>query len=141
MRTVIEKLESSFYIICKCKPYNTTIEYLEAIASIRFYFHEVTNTFYLISEENRPVLKDTEHELIDKVRMLCTNQTINNSIVGPGIYLIRLFVRKYGFSSLMKLAKIFKWIIPDELSSDYKLSMPYIFLDLVIYFFLCSNKF
>ena len=93
-----------------------TIEYLEAVASIRCYFYEVAKKIYSILGENHWVLNDLEQELIEKVKLLCTNQIVNNSsFVGPGVYLIRLFARKYGFSSLIKLSKIFKWIIPEEL--------------------------
>jgi len=113
-----------------------TIEYLEAIASIRCYFHEVAKVFNSICGEHHSLVNDAEHELIDKVKMLCTNQSMNKTIdsviTGPGIYLIRLLVRKYGFSTLIKLSKIFKWVVPEELSSPDQVRKQYLMMTTIL---------
>ena len=128
VQDINKQLSRSYNTICKYESSNeVNIEYLEAVASIRFCLHIAADTFNSTCSSNQPIMSDTLYELFDQVKNLCTDQTINQTfgaqIIGPGMYFIRLLVRIFGFSSLIKVSGIFKWIIPESLSTTDQVSL------------------
>ena len=119
-------LGKSFKILQNYEGSNeVSIEYLEAVAGVRFCLHQMAELFNSACRENQPILSDTMYELFDQVENLCTDQTINqgfdSQMIGPGMYFIRLFVRIFGFSSLLRVSGFYKWIIPERFSTKVSL--------------------
>ena len=63
-------------------------------------------------------------DIREYTRDICTNSSINTTdfscgtnVWGPGIYLVKLLVWKFGFSCLKQISNILSWIIPEELST------------------------
>jgi len=92
-----------------------SIECFEAISSVRFYLLKFAELFDLCNDQLS--LSEAECELLDQVKILCTNQKLNkkvdSKVIGPGAYFLKLFVQMYGFSNLLKASKLYEWIIPE----------------------------
>ena len=119
--SVTNSLQNSFHYLLIVGNSNNfeevSIEYFEAIASVRFGLLKIAEMLDLCDKE---LSSEAECELLDQVKVLCTNQGINkkmeSKVIGPGIFFLRLFIRRYGFSSLLKASQLYEWIIPEVIS-------------------------
>ena len=92
------------------------IEYLEAVAGVRFALMEITHLLH--SDTQQQLIFDMHH-----VEELCTDRRINTvdfsasntDIVGPAVYLVKLLVRQYGFPCLKQVCETHPWIVPEGL--------------------------
>ncbi len=98
-----------------------SIPYLEAIAGIRFSMTETANLLHSqIIEDNFDSL---QLDLLELAEEVCTDPVINTTdfnisavdCVGPGIYLLKLLVRQYGFTCLKEVSVRHPWLIPEGL--------------------------
>ena len=101
--------------VYKEKP-EVNIEYLEAVAGVRFALMEITHLLH----------SGTQQQLIfdmHRVEKLCTDHHINTvdfsasntDVVGPAMYLVKLLVRQYGFPCLKQVCEAYPWIVPEGL--------------------------
>ncbi len=120
-------LKDSFQVIINFERYQEiTIEYLESVAAIRFHLHIAAEIFNAVGNNSLQGTSDWM-ELVNQVKILCTdtavNKTIDNLVAGPGMYFIRLLVRIFGYSNFLNIAKIFQWIVPESLSTSSQVSL------------------
>jgi len=126
--SITKKIQNSYSVLCKYERSKViNIEVIEAIASVRFCLQVAAD--FLNSCGNAKILSETEYQFIDQIKLLCTNEAINKNfdsdsiVTGPGIYLVRLLVRIYGYSDLLTVSKKFNWIIPETFSSTSEVSL------------------
>ena len=108
--------------VCK----DMTVISLETIASIRFYLQKAAELYSSCCSDATTNLPVELNTLSEQVMILSTSKSlsmmINSSFTGPGIYFIRLLVREYGYSFMLKLSKINEWMIPEHLSVSDQVS-------------------
>ncbi len=109
-----------------------SIPFLEAIAGIRFAIMETANLLHSqIDEDNFDPL---QLDLLELAEEVCTDPVINTTdfnisgvdcvdCVGPGIYLLKLLVRQYGFMCLKEVSVRHPWVIPEGLHTN-EVSLP-----------------
>ena len=125
-------LEDSHRVLCdyECNPV-VNITYLEAMAGVRFCLQEVAkimNSLYCGSQTSE-AMSESFIDLLEYSRDICTDHTINTTdfnssadVVRPGVYLVKLLVRRFGYSCLKHVSEIHNWIIPEELKTADKVS-------------------
>ena len=95
------------------------IEYLEAVAGVRFALMEITHLLHSnYADKQQLLIFDMHH-----VKELCTDHRINTvdfsasntDVVGPAMYLVKLLVRQYGFPCLKQVCEAYPWIVPEGL--------------------------
>ncbi len=100
-----------------------SIPYLEAIAGIRFTIMEIANLLH--SQINEDNFDPLQLDLLELAKEVCTDPVINTTdfnisgvdCVGPGIYLLKLLVRQYGFTCLKEVSVRHPWVIPEGLNT------------------------
>ncbi len=100
-----------------------SIPYLEAIAGIRFAIMETANLLH--SQINEDIFDPLQLDLLELAEEVCTDPVINTTdfnisgvdCVGPGIYLLKLLVRQYGFTCLKEVSVRHPWVIPEGLNT------------------------
>ena len=90
-----------------------SLGYIEGVAKVRFALSVAAEMF----QKRDVVMKPA---LLHAVREVCTNATINHvdgtrDKIGPVFYLLKLIVRKYGFSCLAEVSADHTWVVPSEL--------------------------
>ena len=119
IRQILEKAHHDLYNLegNSC----LTMSYLEAIAGARFGLSVVARLLH--SQCCEPQTSESNSvavlELIDQARDICLNEAINafhaTWNIGPGVYLAKLLVREFGYSSLMEVSSKFNWVVPEGL--------------------------
>ena len=104
------------------------IEYLEAVAGVRFCLMEVA---YLLhsncsGKKNPESMNHRQQLLISQVKEMCQDHGISTDYasVGPSLYLVKLLVRQYGFPCLNQVCEAHPWMVPEELrTADQAVSL------------------
>ena len=95
---------------------HVSVEYLEAIAKIRYVCFSVSEILY-----GQSLLKvdssSTEQALLTALQKCCEDTSLNTEISGPGIFFLKQIARRYGMSFLAKICvrDEVQWIIPPHL--------------------------
>lgn len=103
------------------------IAYLEGVAGARFALSEAANllhSYYSTDGQTRTASSaQLQFQLLQLTEDVCVEKLINTTdfmakdvdIVGPAIYLLKLFVRQFGFQCLKSVSKKYQWVIPEGL--------------------------
>lgn len=119
LKFVLESMARSLDTYQSFNDADVTVEYIEAIASLR---HGLSFTANLISkcyqtdryyESLQPVEKQLLHQLFDEAKKICFH-------IQPCEYFIKFIVRQYGIQFLKKIVdhSEFDWLIPPHLKSE-----------------------
>ena len=91
-----------------------SLGYIEGVAKVRFALSVVAEMFH-----KYVTMKPA---LLHAVRSVCTDPSINHigdtgqsDTTGPGLYLLKLIVRRYGFPCLKEVSVEHPWVVPHEL--------------------------
>ena len=91
-----------------------SLGYIEGVAKVRFALSVVAEQFH-----KHVTMKPA---LLHAVRSVCTDPSINHigdtgqsDTTGPGLYLLKLIVRRYGFPCLKEVSVEHPWVVPHEL--------------------------
>ena len=93
-----------------------SLGYIEGVAKVRFALSVVAEQFH-----KRITMKPA---LLHAVRTVCTDPSINHigdtgqsDTTGPGLYLLKLIVRQFGFPCLTEVYMEHPWVVPHELKT------------------------
>lgn len=90
---------------------------VDGVASVRFGLAMVAKQMQMETME-RELFADKK-DIIKATKLLCTESAINrcdtSGITGPCLYLLKILLRQYGHSCLVKVADIYPWVIPQAL--------------------------
>ena len=110
-----------------------TIRYLEAVAGIRFAMMEAAVLLHSWFGEQETLIHTQQQQqlfqLMQTTENICSDPVINTTnfsegdAVGPAIYLLKLLVRRFGFTCLQKISIEQRWIIPEGLRQADQVSL------------------
>ncbi len=123
------KIESAVHILKEShevlKAYRSNpvrnISYIEGIAGIRFAMGEVATLLHCLGDQEVQVPQQLAFRVLQVTEEVCTDPIINTTnfiegdVVGPALYLLKLLVRKYGFTFLKQVSEEYRWILPEGL--------------------------
>ena len=153
---ISQTLKNSHRVLCdyECNPV-VNITYLEAMAGVRFCLQEVAkimNSLYCGSQ-TLEAISESMIDLLEYARDICNDPTINTTdfnssadVVGPGVYLVKLLVRRFGYSCLKQVSEIHNWIIPeglkpaDQVSDLEPCSLDAYFLTVFFFYLRCETR-
>jgi len=99
-----------------------SLGYIEGVAKVRFALSVVAEQFH-----NHVILKPA---LLHAVRTVCTDPSINHfddtgetDTTGPGLYLLKLIVRQFGFPCLTEVSVEHPWVVPHELKKAHEVTI------------------
>ena len=107
-------MKSSCQVLRKSDPGSAiTIDYLEAIAHIRFVVTEIAS--FLNSNSFA-----TEPRMLQQLNDICVDRAVDftensGDVTGPTFYLLKVLVRQYGFYAVNKIFTKHQWVIPQGL--------------------------
>ncbi len=150
IQDIVNLLSQSYQVL---KAYKAdpviNIDYLEAIAKVRFAIMEIAAFLHshFSGEEKTDVLHvqqltEIERRLMELAKKVCTDHFINSTdfrtknadMFGPGIYLLKLLARQYGFPLLKQVSEKYVWIIPEGLRTTNLVGFIYYYLLLTLHF-------
>ena len=104
---------------------------LECFAKVRFALSVVAETLKGQMELKNP--NDIVEEfssatyLFEAAKNICTSSDLNHidasDSFGPNIYLLKLLIRRYGFTTLPKFVELHDWLIPKEFQAELTVSL------------------
>ena len=101
------------------------IEYLEAVAGVRFCLMEIAHLLHS-NCSGKKIPESMNHRqqlLISQVKEMYQDHT-DYASVGPSLYLVKLLVRQYGFPCLNQVCETHPWMVPEELrTADQAISL------------------
>ena len=113
-----EYKKESKHVTGKESKYVIGMALLAGVAYIRFAMLEVESILLSYSNDHTFQPNQQQQQLMQAAEEICTDPEINTTAedaVGPAMYLAKLIVRQYGFSTLNNISKICKWVIPKGL--------------------------
>ena len=104
-----------------------TLPYLEAVAKLRYSLSVVAELLHTQLTAGRGegghCHTHDAHLLIEETKQCCSTPQLNQEEAGPGVYLVKLLMRRYGPSFLSTLTSdpALQWVVPEHLrQSDDK---------------------
>ena len=104
-----------------------TLPYLEAVAKLRYSLSVVAELLHTQLTAGRGegghCHTHDAHLLIEETKQCCSIPQLNQEEAGPGVYLVKLQMRRYGPSFLSTLTSdpALQWVVPEHLrQSDDK---------------------
>ena len=104
-----------------------TLPYLEAVAKLRYSLSVVAELLHTQLTAGRGegghCHTHDAHLLIEETKQCCSVPQLNQEEAGPGVYLVKLLMRRYGPSFLSTLTSdpALQWVVPEHLrQSDDK---------------------
>ena len=96
---------------------NITIEYLEAVAKLRFVCSVVGDLLYKYNKKGADSLTPNETELLQSMKICCNDDKLNSMEAGPAVFILKQVARQYGMSFLASLSNSeeLEWVIPAHL--------------------------
>ncbi len=109
-------------MLTTCNESNITVEYLEAVAKIRFVCFSVNELLYKRSLQKCFTFSASEKLLLQGLQAICEDVSLNPTDSGPGIFFMKQIARQHGISFLGKISTIeeTQWIIPTHLRKGNK---------------------
>ena len=99
----------------------SSLRSVRAIARLRFSLSVVARTLCSLVENDcvdTSSLDDDSRILIQAVKDVCTDASINEVDTGPAVFLVKQIIRQYGSACFLALVKCqdYSWVLPERLS-------------------------
>ena len=113
---IASALTSLEKVYCVLKEYDIksnvfSYDIIEAIATMRFSLRMIGNDLI-----HHKYLTRTDKV----VKTVLSDMSLNTLETGPSIYILRIIVRRFGYTQLMNVMKEYPWIVPDHLKTSFK---------------------
>lgn len=124
MQLMCTKLDKNCEVFVKTSeeiPGKPKLEYLEAVAMTRCILVVASDILADLVSPDGEVKDDLTQEknrLMEFVKKVCCEATINTLDAGPGVFLLRQIFKRSGSDCLKALARFFPWILPKDLISN-----------------------
>lgn len=128
---VSEVLNEGFQTLVNSPSDSVSVELLESFAKVRFSLSRVADILHRTTSKQTSQVE----QLLQAAKVVCSNAVVNmidrsgqHDTTGPSVYLMRVLVRRYGRSSLEKVASAYSWVIPEELTctQEVRLAIMYV---------------